>query len=369
MQIEIPLKGALSERDHPGAPQRVHGGDRHAARQHEPRRAPAEPQSARASSRPRTSATELRRSYLASMPNGEEIPRARSSWPTSPSLEPELAKIGLVLINVGPRTSPTTRATSRPSAGRPPRSVFPQAEIDVAEQQTQDTPHPCAEAEERAVVASPRPRRSDPSARRPPSATAIDDADLEKGRVASRNRAQGMRPRSCIEVIGPQRRRRAPALEVVTGENEAKARIADRLRHCASTTPVAIQRSANGLPRGRGDRQGGAIHRPFDWEAGRGPPEEIEAESSCAKVGEGSAKAAKAQTIVDAEAEAEKTRIRAQGGLRDLRQARGRRRASTRSSPRRVRVCARSSPTAAALTQPSAAHARAHRPPLGGRGP
>ena len=103
MQIEIPLRGRLVEREHPRQrPQRVHGGHRHHARVDAERGHPsAGPERQGDREAGREIIFGQLRQVIASM-RIEDINRDRDKFLAhiQKSLEPELRKIGLVLINV-----------------------------------------------------------------------------------------------------------------------------------------------------------------------------------------------------------------------------------------------------------------------------
>ena len=251
------------------------------------------------------------RQVIASMPI-EEINRNREVFLANvqSSLEPELAKIGLVLINVNIKDITDDSGYIEAIGRKAASEAINQAEIDVAEQQKRGAIGVAEAEKERAVQVAEAEKVRDIGTKTAERDRSINIADLEKERVIGEQRASFEQEAQVRDAEREMRVRVAEAnATAVTGENEAKARIADTNADLRVQEADAFQRSETRR------REAEATVKEAQYiaeaKAAEAEAKKIEAEKRAEL--EASAKAAKAQTIVDAEAEAEKMRIRAEG--------------------------------------------------------
>jgi flotillin len=226
------------------------------------------------------------------------------------SLEPELAKIGLVLINVNIKDI-TDESGYIEAIGRKAASeAVQQAEIDVAEQVRKGSIGVAEADKEKAIQVAEREKARDIGTKEAERERAVRIADLDKEKVIGEQRAQYEQEAQVRDAEREMRVRVAAAnAEAVAGENEAKARIAQ------VNAELKVQ-EANAFQTGETRRrEAEALVREAQYlaeaKAAEAEGKKVEAEKRAEL--EASAKAMKAQTIVDAQAEAEKTRIRAEG--------------------------------------------------------
>jgi flotillin len=251
------------------------------------------------------------RQVIASM-RIEDINRDREKFlhQIQHSLEPELQKIGLVLINVN-ITDITDESGYIEAIGRKAASqAVQQARGDVAEQEKLGEIRVAeADREKMIQVANANKLRE----------IGIRDAQQEQAvKVAQLDRTQQVGEQSAafereIEVKNAEREMRVRTADAnakaVSGENKAQAEIA------ASQAELLVKKAeAYQIGETRKREAEAAVqeaqHRAMA-KAALAEAERIEAEQRAAL--EATAKAAKAKVVVDAEAEAEKRRIQAEG--------------------------------------------------------
>ena len=242
----------------------------------------------------------------------EEINRDREQFLSSvqTSLEPELSKIGLVLINVNIKDI-TDESGYIEAIGRKAASeAIQQAAIDVAEQERHGSIGVAEAEKEQAIQVSEREKTRDIGTKSAERERAIQIAALEKDKVVGEKNAQFDQEAEVRDAEREMRIRVADAnAKAVTGENEAKAQVAQ------ANADLKLQ-EADAFQRGETRRReaDAAVRRAqylAEAKAAEAEAEKIEAEKRAEL--EAAAKAMKAQTIVDAQAEAEKARIQAEG--------------------------------------------------------
>ncbi|MEW6741213.1 MAG: SPFH domain-containing protein [Planctomycetota bacterium] len=251
------------------------------------------------------------RQVIASM-KIEDINRNRDKFLDSiqNSLEPELEKIGLVLINVN-ITDITDASGYIEAIGRKAASeAVQQAAIDVAEQEKRGAIGVAAAERERAVQVASAEKFREIGMKEAERDRAVQVALLEKERSVGERSAQF---RQESEIKESERQMRIAVAEAnaaaVLGENDAAAKIAD-----TNATLRVKQAEAYQLGETRHrEAEAGVREAQYNAEtrAALALAAKIEAEKRAEL--EAVAKAAKAKQIVDAEADAERQRIEAQG--------------------------------------------------------
>ncbi len=251
------------------------------------------------------------RQVIASM-RIEEINRDRDVFLTSvqSSLEPELKKIGLVLINVNIKDI-TDESGYIEAIGRKAASeAIQQALIDVA-QQEQHGAIGVAEADRvRSIEVANAEKTRDIGTTEAGRDRAIQVADLERGRQVGERQADFEREAQVREAEREMRIAVADAnAKAVTGENNSKASIA------LSNAELKV-REAEAYKTGETQHrvaEAAVLEAQYlaQAKAAEAQAKKFEAEKRAEL--EAVAKAEKAQTIVDAEATAQKRRIEAEG--------------------------------------------------------
>ena len=268
------------------------------------------------------------RQVIASM-RIEDINRDRDLFlnKVQTSLEPELKKIGLVLINVNIKDitdeSGYIEAIGRKAASQ----AIQQAKIDVAEQEKLGAIGVADAERERQIQVASAEKLREIGTKEADRDKQVQLAELGKDAQVGQQRAAYEQEVLVREADQAKRIRVAEAnAAAVAGENKAKADIAQanadlRVREAdAFRVSETRQREADAQVR---EAQYMAEARAADAQA-----KKLEAEKRAEL--EAVAKAMKAQVVVDAEADAERVRIAALAEAGDLRQARSR-------SPRPVR--------------------------------
>lgn len=251
------------------------------------------------------------RQVIASM-RIEEINRDRDVFLSrvQGSLEPELAKIGQVLINVNIKDitdgSGYIEAIGRKAASE----AIQQASIDVAEQERKGAIGVAEALKIQAVEVAEREKVRDIGTKEAERERAVRLAELDKEREIGEQQAAFEREAQVRDAEREMRIRVAAAnANAVDGENDAKAQIASANAELQVKEAEAFQigetrkREADAAVR---EAQYLAEARAAEAEA-----KKIEAEKRAEL--ESAARAEKAETIVAAEAEAERARIRAEG--------------------------------------------------------
>lgn len=251
------------------------------------------------------------RQVIASM-RIEEINRDRDVFLTSvqSSLEPELRKIGLILINVNIKDI-TDESGYIEAIGRKAASeAIQQALIDVADQEKRGAIGVAEAERERAVQVANAERTRDIGTTEAARDRAVKVADLERARLVGERQADLQREAEVREAERTMRISVADAnAEAVKGENEAKAEIA------TSEAELKV-REAEAYQSGETKRrvaEAAVLEAQYMAEAKAAEAEATKLEAQKRAQLEAVAKAQKAQTIVDAQAAAEKRRIEAEG--------------------------------------------------------
>lgn len=225
------------------------------------------------------------------------------------SLEPELAKIGLVLINVNIKDitdeSGYIEAIGRKAAAQ----AIQQALIDVSEQEKLGAIGVAAADRERAVqVANAEKLRSIGTAQAERE-RAVQIAELERQRTVGEQQAGLQRDAEVKDAEREMRIRVAEAnAKAVEGENQSKARVIQAEAELRIREAEAYQAAESRK------RQADAAVREAQYlaEARAAEADAVRREAEKRAEVEAVAKAMKAQTIVDAEADAERRRIAAE---------------------------------------------------------
>jgi flotillin len=256
------------------------------------------------------------RQVIASM-RIEDINRDREKFlhQIQHSLEPELQKIGLVLINVN-ITDITDESGYIEAIGRKAASqAVQQARGDVADNEKMGEIRVAEAEREKVIQVSNATKLREIGMREAQQEQAVRVADL--------NRAQGVGEQTAaygkeVEVKGAERDMRIRTADAnakaITGENKSQAEIA------ASQAELLVKKAeAYQLGETRKREAEAAVqeaqHRALA-KAALAEAERIEAEQRASL--EATAKAAKAKTIVEAEADAERQRILAEGEARAI---------------------------------------------------
>jgi len=251
------------------------------------------------------------RQVIASM-RIEEINRDRDVFLSSvqSSLEPELRKIGLILINVNIKDI-TDESGYIEAIGRKAASeAIQQALIDVADQEKRGAIGVAEAERERAVQVANAERTRDIGTTEAARDRAVQVADLERARLVGERQADLRREAEVREAERAMRISVADANALaVKGENEAKASI-------ASSNAELRVREAEAYQTGETKHrvaEAGVLEAQYLAEAKAAEAEATKLEAQKRAQLEAVAKAQKAQTIVDAQAAAEKRRIEAEG--------------------------------------------------------
>jgi flotillin len=251
------------------------------------------------------------RQVIASM-KIEDINRDRDKFLQSiqSSLEPELEKIGLVLINVN-ITDVTDESGYIEAIGRKAASqAVQQAKVDVAEQEKMGNIGTAEAEREKAIQVANANKLREIGTREAVREQAVRVAQLDKEQKFGEQSAAMEREAA---VKGAEQKMRIATAEAnaraIAGENQAQAEIAQ-----SQATLQVKQAEAYQLGETRKREAEAAVqeaqHRAVA-RAALAQAERVEAERRAAV--EAPAKAEKAKIIVEAEAEAEKRRIEAEG--------------------------------------------------------
>jgi flotillin len=242
----------------------------------------------------------------------EDINRDREAFLASiqNSLEPELRKIGLVLINVN-ITDITDDSGYIEAIGRKAAATaIQQAEIDVAEQVKKGAVGVAQANREKEIEVSVASKERDIGTKKADRERVIQVSNLEKEAKVGLERANFERDAQIADAEREKRVKIADANALaVKGENDAQAVIARTNADLAVERAEAYQRAETRKRVAEAD----VLKAQYDAEAiaARAEADKVEAEKMAELVAV--AKAAKAKVTVDAEAEAEKRRIEAEG--------------------------------------------------------
>ncbi len=225
------------------------------------------------------------------------------------SLEPELAKIGLVLINVNIKDitdeSGYIEAIGRKAAAQ----AIQQALVDVAEQEKRGSIGVADAVRERAVQVASTEKTQAIGTAEAERERAVRIAELERERTVGEQRAAFQRDAEIKDAERERRVRMADAdAMAVEGENLSKARIVAAEAELRVREAEAFQLAETRK------READAAVREAQYmaEARAAEAEAKKREAEKRAELEAVAKAEKAQTIVDAEAAAERRRIAAE---------------------------------------------------------
>src|SRR6478672_6540469 len=250
------------------------------------------------------------RQVIASM-GIEEINRDRDKFLThvQHSLEPELAKIGLELINVN-ITDITDESGYIDAIGQKAASLaIQQARGDVADNEKMGETRVAAAERDKSIQVSNARKEQAIGTREAQRDQLVRVAALEKDQAVGEKQAAFEREASVKDAERHMRIQVAEAdASAIDGENQAAARVA------ASQAELAIKK-AEAYERGEGRKKQAEasvleVQNRAMAKAALAEAERVEAEQR-AKL-EAPAKAQKARMVVDAEAAAEKRRIEAQ---------------------------------------------------------
>lgn len=251
------------------------------------------------------------RQVIASM-RIEEINRDREHFLASiqNSLEPELRKIGLVLINVN-ITDITDNSGYIDAIGRKAASeAVQQARADVAEQEKLGEIRVAQNVREKEVQVAEAKKNQSIGIRAAEREQAVRIAEIEKEEKVGAQNAAFQRDTQIKEAERDMRIAVAAAnARAIEGENTSKAEIAQSQATLKVAEAEAFKRAETQTEVAKAavlEARNLALAKTAIAEA-----QKIEAERRAAL--EAPAKAQKAQTIVEAEAEAEKRRIEAEG--------------------------------------------------------
>jgi len=226
------------------------------------------------------------------------------------SLEPELAKIGLVLINVNIKDI-TDESGYIEAIGRKAASeAVKQAEIDVAVQVKRGAIGVAEADREQAVQVADAEKSRDIGTKQAERERAVRLAELDKEKIVGEKAAAFEQEAQVRDAEREMRIRVADAnAKAVTGENLSKAEIAQANADLQVREAEAYQL---GETRKR-EAEAAVLEAQYLAQARAAAAEAKKMEAEKRAELEAVAKAAKAQTIVEAEAEAERRRIEAEG--------------------------------------------------------
>jgi len=226
------------------------------------------------------------------------------------SLEPELEKIGLVLINVN-ITDITDESGYIEALGRKAASeAIQQAEIDVALQVKKGAIGVAAADRDREIEVAQAVKLKEIGTKDAEREMAVRVAELAKDRSVGEKRAEFERDVQIKEAERAKRIEMAKAdATAVTGENVSREQIADSEAKLKVAQADAYR---VGETRQR-EAEAAVLAAQYAAEAKAAAEKAKKVEAEQRAQIEAPAKAAKARTVVDAEAEAEKLKIEAAG--------------------------------------------------------
>ncbi|MSR63094.1 MAG: flotillin family protein [Planctomycetes bacterium] len=242
----------------------------------------------------------------------QEINRERDTFlgKVQSALEPELKKIGLVLINVNIRDIKDESGFIEAIGRKAAATAIQQAEIDVAEQNKRGAIGVAEAERERAISVANAEKVRDIGTKDAERERAVKLAELERDKRVGEQAAQFEQEAQMRDKEREMRVRVADAnAKAVAGENKAKAEVA------ATNAELRVKEAQAyelGEKRFR-EAQAAVLEAQYRAEAraAAAQGEKIEAETRAAL--EATSKAEKAKTIVDAEAQAAQKKIEAEG--------------------------------------------------------
>jgi len=242
----------------------------------------------------------------------EEINRDRDSFlgRIQENLEPELEKIGLILINVNIKDI-TDESGYIEAIGRKAASeAVQQALIDVADQERKGAIGVAEAEKERVINVANAEKVRDIGTKEAERERAVRLADLDKEKTIGEQQAVFEQEAAVRDAEREMRIRVAQAnATAVEGENLSKAVIAGANAELQVKEAEAYQTGES--RRRQADAAVREVQYIAEAKAAEAEAKKLEAEKRAQL--EAVAKAEKAQTIVDAEAQAEKKRILAEG--------------------------------------------------------
>lgn len=251
------------------------------------------------------------RQVIASM-RIEEINRDRDKFLQSIqlSLEPELQKLGLVLINVN-ITDITDDSGYIEAIGRKAASAaVQQAEIDVAEQNKKGAIGVANAQQEKSIQVADMQKTQEIGTKNAERERVVKVAELERDEKVGVQSALYEQETSIKQAERSKRVHIAEAeAQAISGENAAKATMAGANADLAVKQAEAYQRGESRKREAAAGVQEAAFRA--EAKAALAEAEKVEAEQRAAL--EAPAKAEKAKIMVNAEAEAERKRIDAEG--------------------------------------------------------
>lgn len=226
------------------------------------------------------------------------------------SLEPELAKIGLVLINVNIKDI-TDESGYIAAIGRKAASeAVQQAAIDVAEQEKRGAIGVAEAERERSVQVANAEKLRDIGKKEAERERAVRLAELDKEKITGEQTAAFQQEALVRDAQREMRIRVADAdAKAVAGENVAKADVARANAELRVREAEAFQQGETRMR----EANAAVLEAQYLAEARAAEAKAKKQEAEKRAELEAVAKAQKAQTIVDAEAEAERRRIHAEG--------------------------------------------------------
>lgn len=256
------------------------------------------------------------RQVIASM-HIEEINKDRDKFLASvqQSLEPELQKIGLELINVN-ITDITDDSGYIEAIGRKAASTaIQQATIDVAEQEKRGAIGVARANQEQAIEVANAERTREIGTKSAERERVVKVAELQREEKVGVETAQFEQQARIKQAERDMRVQLAQAdATAIAGENEQKALVASSNAELAYKQAEAFQRGET--KRREAEAAVSEAQYRAQAKAALAEAEKIEAEKRAAL--EAPAKAEKAKTIVQAEADAERRRIEAEGDAKAI---------------------------------------------------
>jgi flotillin len=251
------------------------------------------------------------RQVIASM-KIEDINRDRETFlqHIQNSVEPELKKIGLVLINVNITDIQDESGYIDAIGQKAASQAIQQARADVADEVKQGEIRVAGAERDKIVQVANATKQREIGTREASREQAVRIAELEKEQTVGEQTAAFQRDVSVKQADQAKRIAIAEAnAQAVTGENLADAKV-------AQSQATLLEQKAQAYERGEGRKREAEaavieIQNRAMAKAALAEAERVEAEQR-AKY-EAPAKALKARIVVDAEAEAEKRRLEAQG--------------------------------------------------------
>jgi len=247
------------------------------------------------------------RQVIASM-KIEEINRDRDTFLSSVqmSLEPELRKIGLVLINVNIKDIKDESGYIEAIGRKAAATAINQAEIDVADQDKKGAIGVANAEREKAIMVASAEKERDIGTREAERERAVRLADLEKERIIGEQTAAFEQEAQVRDREREMRVRVADAnAQAIEGENESKARVAQANASLKVQEAEAYQRAETR----RREAEASVLEAQYVAQAKAAEAEAKKVEAETRAQLESVSRAQKAKTIVDAEAQAEQKKI------------------------------------------------------------